>query len=83
MTINKEDMILTLNKIVSEFLQIDNLILDKNMTASEVEGWDSLSHIQIIQLCEKKLGKRFTLGEISKLKTVGDLVNLMEKYNIQ
>ena len=83
MTLNNDNMLLTLNEIVSEFLQNDNLVLDRNMTASDIDGWDSLSHIQIVHLCEKKLSKRFTLGEISNLKTVGDLVDLMEKYNIK
>ena len=49
------------------------------MKATDVEGWDSLSHVQIIHECETSLGVRFTLEEISNLNTVEDLIYLMDK----
>ena len=62
-------------------LAVDNLKLTKEMVASDVPGWDSMSHIQIIHQCELIVGQKFSLEEISNLKYIGDLVNLMEKYS--
>tara|TARA_Y100001968_G_C18783590_1_gene447843 strand:- start:259 stop:507 length:249 start_codon:yes stop_codon:yes gene_type:complete len=81
MSKEKSNMLNILNKYVSEFLEIENLILTKEMAASDVPEWDSLSHLQIIHGCEQIVGARFTLEEISNLKYIGDLVDLMEKYS--
>ena len=67
-----------LTEIVSEIVGHNNFTLRLDMQANEVEGWDSLSHVQIIHECETLLGIRFTLEEISNLNTVGDLVSLMQ-----
>ena len=67
-----------LENIVSEVVGHNNFELKADMQAADVEGWDSLSHVQIIHECETSLGVRFTLEEISNLNTVGDLIYLME-----
>ena len=69
-----------LENIVSEVVGHNNFELKADMQATDVEGWDSLSHVQIIHRCEQKIDKRFTLEEISNLKSVLDLVNVIEKY---
>lgn len=55
------------------------LTLDESMTAADVDGWDSLAHINLIVAIEKRLGVRFATVEISRLKNDGANVgNLME-----
>jgi len=53
------------------------------MTAADVDGWDSLAHINLIIALEKRLGVRFATAEISRLKedgqTVGSLLDLVEQ----
>lgn len=70
-----------LTEIVSNVLGSNDVELREDMTAADVEGWDSLSHVQIILACETKLGVRFNLAEIANLELVGDLVELMNKYS--
>lgn len=48
-------------------------------TADDVEGWNSLNHVQIIAAVEKKYGLRFSLSEIQFFKNVGDLVNAIKE----
>ena len=50
------------------------------MSAPDVEGWDSLNHVQIIFTIEERLGVRFEVHEIQNLNTIGDLVKLISKY---
>ena len=78
MTENSEKYLKELTKIVTEIIGNEELILKMDMQATDVEGWDSLSHVQIIHECEKSLGVRFSLEEISNLNSVGDLVFLMQ-----
>lgn len=62
-----------------EVLNIPTLELRDEMTANEVKGWDSISHIDLIVALEGRFKIRLTTGEVSKLKNVGDLVALIRK----
>lgn len=54
----------------------DNTIqLRPEMTANDVDGWDSLSHVNLILAVEAKFKIRFTQKELMTLKNVGDLHN--------
>ncbi len=77
---NKEEILKFIQDVVSDIVgkQINNLT--EETTAEDVEGWDSLSHVQIIHRCEKKIDKKFTLEEIINLKSVADLVSVIQKY---
>jgi acyl carrier protein len=56
----------------------DSLVLSSEMTANEVENWDSLTHINLIVAVEKEFRIRFTTSEVSGLKNVGALEALVE-----
>ena len=77
---NKEEILKFIQEVVSEIVGRRITNITGETTADDVEGWDSLSHVQIIHRCEQKIDKRFTLEEISNLKSVLDLVNVIEKY---
>ena len=72
--------LILLEKIVSSILKRENISLSMDMTAPDVEGWDSLNHVQILFTIEQELGIQFPINEIQNLNTIGDLVNLMKKY---
>jgi acyl carrier protein len=72
-----EDPILTrLTPIFREVFDDDGLLLKPEMTASDVDGWDSLAHIRLILSVQKAFGIKFSAVEMSRLKNVGDLVAL-------
>ncbi len=54
--------------IFRDLFEDDELILRDSMTAHDVEGWDSLAHINLIIAIESELGIRFAAAEISGLK---------------
>jgi len=60
----------------------DTLVLRDEMTANDVEGWDSLTHLNLIIAMEKRLGIKFATAEISHLKddgqNVGHLLQLVQ-----
>jgi acyl carrier protein len=72
----------TLERIQSVFRDTfddDTLVLRPEMTADDVEGWDSLMHINLIYSIEQEFKVRFTTAEVTSLKNVGDLITLVEK----
>jgi len=51
--------------------------LTRDMTAQDVENWDSMRHIQLITEVETAFGIKFRLREIMSMKNVGDLIDLI------
>jgi len=47
------------------------IVLRDDMTAGDVDGWDSLAHINLIIAVERKLGVKFATAEISRMKEPG------------
>ena len=62
-----------LNGIFRKVLKREDITLTENTTAHDVEGWDSLTNMQLINKIEKKFNVRFTFRDIVKLKNVGDI----------
>ena len=77
--IDKNTILSCLSEIVADILGIDDIQLAESMTASDVEGWDSMSHTRILYECELNWSIRLTLQELSSLKTIGDLLNVLHK----
>lgn len=51
--------------------------LRDKLTATDVEGWDSLAHVTLMLAVERKFDVRFTGAEIASGETVGDLIDLL------
>ena len=69
-----------LSKLTGIFRDVfddDTLVARPEMTAHQVERWDSLSHMDMILLVEETFGMRFQTREIADLMNVGDLVRLI------
>jgi len=49
----------------------DEIVLRDEMTAADVDGWDSLAHINLIIAVEKHFQIKFATAEISGLKSEG------------
>lgn len=69
-----------LTRIFRDVFENDSIVVSDDMTAADIEGWDSLSHIDLLYSIEREFGIVFTIGEAgSALKNVGELRALVEK----
>jgi acyl carrier protein len=68
-----------LTAIFRDVFNDDSIILHEDMTAGEVESWDSLTHVDLILAIEKEFRIRLTTGEISGLRSVGQLTELVSR----
>jgi len=71
---NKEQIISILHEIFQDVLDEENVVLTDETTANDIEGWDSLTHIQLVVSIEKRLKIKFTSKEILSWKNVAAMV---------
>jgi len=60
--------------IFAEILDDDELVLTSSTIATDVEGWDSLSHVLLVVAVEKHFKIRFSSKEIQSWKNIGELI---------
>lgn len=63
-----------LNRIFCEVFDDDDIKITPEMTANDVEGWDSLSHVNLIVAIESKFKITFSQKELLTFKNVGGLL---------
>ena len=74
----RTEIIEKLTTVFHEVFNDNNIVLRDDMTANDVENWDSLTHMLMITKVEEIFGIKFKLKELNKLKMVGDLINTIE-----
>ena len=63
-----------LTRIFRDVFENDSIVIRDDMTSVDIEGWDSLSHINLLYAIEKEFGIVFTIGEAGgALQNVGEL----------
>jgi acyl carrier protein len=67
-----------ITEIFAELLKRPGLMLVMTDSPSTVDGWDSLTHPELITAIEEKLDIDFDFKELASIKTIADLVSLTE-----
>lgn len=68
-----------LTNVFRNVFEDDSITLTPQMTADDVEGWDSLSHVNLIIAVEIEFGIEFTQAEVRTFENVGALMSAIEK----
>ena len=68
-----------LNAVFRQVLEDDEINLTPEMTADNVQGWDSMNHIFIVVELEKRFRIKFQAAEMEELKNVGELASLVRQ----
>ncbi len=63
-----------LEPIFHEVFDDDTIRLTPELTADQVDGWDSLSHVNLIVAIESRFRIKFTQKELLTFRNVGDLL---------
>ena len=74
-----EEIYQRLNEVFRDVFDDDSIEVNENTTAADIEDWDSLNHITLIDAVESEFGVRFTMGEVSGMKNVGEMVRIIEE----
>ena len=51
----------------------DSIVITDQTTANDIEEWDSLEHINLIDAVEQEFHMQFQMKEVSGMKNVGEM----------
>ena len=68
-----------LTGVFREVFEDGGIVIRDDMTAKDVKKWDSVSHIDMICSVENVFKIRLTTRQVAGLKTVGELISLVEE----
>lgn len=69
------------DKILTElalFFKTDITEFQENTVASDIPGWDSLAHADLLLTLESRLNISFELSDLMMMDTVGALCSIIE-----
>ena len=75
---NQTEVLARLQSIFDDIF-LDEVVVTPELSAQDVEEWDSLLHISLVVAVEEAFGIRFRVGEVEATKNVGDFADLIMK----
>ncbi len=66
-----------MNEVFRDVFDDEDIEVNDETTADDIEDWDSLEHINLVNAMEEEFGVKFTMGEIVALKNVGEMADLI------
>lgn len=73
------DLMSELTQVFQDVFEDDDLVISRSTTAADVAGWDSLQHVTLILQVERRFGFRLSSAEVADLKSVGDLLDIVQR----
>ena len=73
----REEVYERLNAVFRDVFDDEELTVNDETTAADVDGWDSLIHITLIDAVEEEFDISFDMKTIVKLKNVGEMVDVI------
>ena len=70
---NKEELWKRLNEVFRDVFDDKKINVNENTTSEDIEDWDSLEHINLIEAVEQEFSMRFKMKEVSGMKNVGEM----------
>lgn len=74
---DKEKIKAKLTEIFQDVFDDDSITLTEKTTADDIDAWDSLEHITLISAVEKAFKMRFSMKEVSGMKNVGEMIDIL------
>ena len=75
---SREEIYERLNEVFQDVFGDDDITVNDNTTAADVDGWDSLRHITLLAAIEDEFDIEFSMGATVKMKNVSEMVDYIE-----
>ena len=77
MAMNRNDIIKRLNDVFRDVFDDSSIVVTDKTTSADIEDWDSIEHINLIGAVEDEFGLRFKMKEVSGMKNVGEMIDII------
>ena len=71
------DVFARLDRVFQDVFDDSSIRVNPQTTADDIEDWDSLEHITLISAVEREFCMKFKMGEISSMKNVGEMAQIV------
>jgi len=71
-----------LNQVFQQVFANPALNITPAMTPNDIDGWDSMAHVNLIAAVQLKFKLKFENKELRSIKTVGDLAKLIDSKTV-
>jgi acyl carrier protein len=78
--VNNKDKI---HKIVQNIFPLINDEIKDSMGPNDIQGWDSMGHLNLVMAISDKFNVNLEFEEVMSIETIGDIIKLLEKKEIQ
>lgn len=75
----RKEIFQKLTAIFCEVMSNDDIVLEDSTTADDIEEWDSLAHVQLMENIEQEFGVRISAKDMASWIDVGEMVDFIEK----
>ena len=75
---SREEIYEQLNEAFQDVFGDDDITVNDDTTAKDIDGWDSLRHITLLAAIEDEFDIEFSMGQTVKMKNVGEMVDYIE-----
>ncbi len=76
---NKNEIIERLNTVFRDVFGDDSISVNPRTTADDIDDWDSIEHINLIAAVEEEFDMRFKMREVSGMKNVGEMIQIISE----
>ena len=73
----REEVFEKINEVFRDVFEDDDITVVDETTADDIEDWDSLEHINLVNAIEQEFGIKFNMGQIVSMKNVGEMANII------
>ena len=73
----KQELLEKLDEIFQDEFDDESIHVTEETTADDIEDWDSLAHISLIMAIETRFRMKFTMGEVTGMKNVGEMAEII------
>lgn len=69
-------------EIITRIFKVDASVVNPDMSPETIPTWDSMNYLLFISELERGFGIQFTIDEVMKSKTLGDLLEALKSKGI-
>ena len=77
MIMKKGELVSQLAEIFRNVFNDNTIVLTDNLTANDIDQWDSLTHMILVTEIENVFSIKFKLKELNKMRNIGDMIEII------